>query len=143
VAAEAEQAFATADLRGRAEAAACDFFTAVPPGGDVYTIANVLHDWSDEEAVSILRTVRAAMRDDARLLVVEHVLDAPGRSFERRRDVHLVDLHMLVMFGGRERTQGEYDALLAEAGFDASRLAEPVGEWNVLEARPAVRVTAE
>jgi hypothetical protein len=76
------------------------------------------------------------MPDHARLLVVEHVLDAPGRSFEELRDVHLVDLHMLVLFGARERTQAEYDELLTAAGFTTSRLADPVTEWNVLEARP-------
>src|SRR5262249_27576084 len=114
----------------------CDFFESVPGGGDVYTIANVLHDWDDDEALAILRTVRAAMPDHARLLVVEHVLDAPGRSFDALRDLHLVDLHMLVMFGARERTRAEYDALLTDAGFTTSRLAAPVSEWNVLEATP-------
>jgi hypothetical protein len=110
----------------------------VPGGGDVYTISNVLHDWDDPEAVAILRTVRTAMPGHARLLVVEHVLDAPGRPAEQLRELHLVDLHMLVMFGARERTQEEYDDLLSEAGFTRSRLAEPVSEWNVLEARPLV-----
>ena len=136
--AEAETLFEAAGLGDRAHGVACDFFQSVPAGGDAYTISNVLHDWDDRDAVAILRTVRAAMPDRARLLVVEHVLDAPGRSFEEQRDVHLLDLHMLVLFGARERTQAEYDALLAEAGFTASRLAEPVGEWNVLVTRPAI-----
>jgi hypothetical protein len=136
VAAEAEEAFAAAGLGDRVTAVPCDFFESVPEGGDVYTIANVIHDWDDAEAVAILRTVRNAMPADSRLLVVEHVVDAPGRSFEELRDVHLVDLHMLVMFGARERTQAEYDALLTAAGFTTSRLAEPVSEWNVLEAVP-------
>jgi DNA-binding transcriptional ArsR family regulator len=136
VAAEAEEAFGAAGLGDRATAVACDFFVSVPEGGDVYTISNVIHDWNDADAVAILRTMRKAMPADSRLLVVEHVLDAPGRSFEELRDVHLVDLHMLVMFGARERTQAEYDALLTAAGFTTSRLAEPVSEWNVLEALP-------
>jgi hypothetical protein len=137
MAAEAEAAFADAGLGDRGRAVACDFFDSVPSGGDVYTIANVLHDWADSAAVAILRTVREAMGEGSRLLVVEHVLDAPGRDFEELRDIHLVDLHMLVLFGARERTQGEYDALLAEAGFAPSRLGPSVSEWNVLEARPA------
>ncbi len=136
VAEEATGAFAAAGLGDRASGVACDFFSSVPEGGDVYTISNVLHDWDDDDSVAILRTVRAAMADDARLLVVEHVLDAPGRSSTELRDLHLVDLHMLVLFGARERTQAEYDALLAAAGFTSSRLADPVSEWNVLEARP-------
>jgi CheY-like chemotaxis protein len=137
VADEAEAIFASAGLGARAHGVPCDFFDSVPTGGDVYTISNVLHDWDDAEAVAILRTVRSAIPDHARLLVVEHILDAPGRSFEELRDLHLVDLHMLVMFGARERTQAEYDELLTAAGFTPSRLAEPVTEWNVLEARPA------
>src|SRR5262245_33116202 len=137
VAAEAEARFSDAGLSDRAAAVPCDFFESVPEGGDVYTIANVLHDWDDQDAVAILRTVRSAMREDARLLVVEHVLDAPGRPAEGLRDLHLVDLHMLVMFGARERTHEEYDALLTDSGFTPGRLADPASEWNVLEARPA------
>ncbi len=137
VADEATAALAAAGLGDRATGVPGDFFTSVPEGGDVYTISNVLHDWDDGDAVRILRTVRAAMPDHARLLVVEHVLDAPGRSAEELRDLHLVDLHMLVLFGARERTQAEYDDLLTESGFTPSRLAEPASEWNVLEARPA------
>lgn len=137
VAAEADSLFASAGLADRARGVGCDFFASVPMGGDVYTIANVLHDWDDADAVTILRTVRAAMPDDARLLVVEHVLDAPGRSAADQRDVHLVDLHMLVMFGARERTQAEYDDLLVAAGFTRSVLADSGTDWNVLEAWPA------
>jgi hypothetical protein len=134
---EAASAFAASGLGDRAEAAGCDFFESVPAGADVYTIANVLHDWDDADCVSILRTVRQAMPDGSRLLVVEHVLDAPGRSFEDARDLHFVDLHMLVVFGARERSHAEYDALLTEAGFEPSRLAPAASEWNVLESRPA------
>jgi hypothetical protein len=137
VAAEAEEAFAAAGLADRTTCVPVDFFVSVPEGADVYTIANVLHDWDDVPATSILRAVRAAMPSHGRLLVVEHVLDAPGRSFEQLRDVHLVDLHMLVMFGARERTQAEYDELLAQAGFGPSALAPTQTDWNVLEARPA------
>jgi hypothetical protein len=136
VVAEAELAFASAGLADRTTCAGGNFFDAVPAGADVYLIANVLHDWADDEATAILRSVRAAIPDHGRVLVVEHVLDAPGRSSDELRDVHLVDLHMLVMFGARERSQGEYDALLVGAGFTASRLGG-TGDWNVLESGPA------
>jgi hypothetical protein len=136
VAAEAEQAFASAGLADRTGCAGGSFFDAVPTGADLYLIANVLHDWDDADATAILRSVRAAIPDHARVLVVEHVLDAPGRSPDELRDVHLVDLHMLVMFGARERTHREYDELLGDAGFTASRLIGE-GDWSVLEARPA------
>jgi orsellinic acid C2-O-methyltransferase len=134
---EATASFAAGGLADRARAEACDFFQSVPSGGDVYAIANVLHDWGDDDCVAILRTVRRAIPDGARLLVVEHVLDAPERSPTRQRDIHLVDLHMLVMFGARERTQAEYDALLVRAGFTSSLPGVAGTDWNVLEARPA------
>ena len=97
-----------------------------------YLLSNVLHDWDDAEALSILRTVHDAMGPESRLLVVENVLDAPGRSVAEQRDVHLVDLHMLVMFGARERTRAEYDALLVAAGFEPAVLSPSPNTWNVL-----------
>ena len=99
----------------------------MPTGGDVYLLSNVLHDWDDAAATTILRTVRAAMQPDARLLIVENVLDAPGRTASQQRDVHLVDLHMLVMFGARSARKAEYDALLVAAGF-APVQAQPLAE---------------
>jgi hypothetical protein len=136
VAAVATTRLAEAGLGGRARGEPADFFASVPMGGDVYVVSNVLHDWHDDEALSILRTVRAAMRADARLLVVENVLDAPGRTPSQQRDVHLVDLHMLVMFGARERTKQEYDDLLVPAGFGPSDLALSPNTWNVMTTEP-------
>jgi hypothetical protein len=101
----------------------------------VYILSNVLHDWDDAESLAILRTVRDAMGPEALLLVVENVLDAPGRTAAEQRDVHLVDLHMLVMFGARERTRAEYDALLVAAGFEAAVLSPSPNAWNVLVTR--------
>jgi SAM-dependent methyltransferase len=137
VAEAATAAFAASGLgeRGRGEPA--DFFVSVPTGGDVYVLSNVLHDWDDAEALAILRTVHRAMGPDARLLVVENVLDAPGRTASHQRDLHLLDLHMLVMFGARERTRAEYDQLLVAAGFSPATLADIGTDWNVLEARLA------
>jgi hypothetical protein len=135
--AEAARAFfAGVGLADRAGAEAADFFAAVPAGGDVYCVANVLHDWSDDEAVRILRTIRAAMGPSSRLWVVEHVLDADGRGARGRRDLHLVDLHMLVMFGARERSAGEYGGLLTAAGFTDGRLVTVGGAWDVIETVP-------
>jgi hypothetical protein len=136
VATAAEQTFASAGLASRTQVVAADFFDAVPVGGDAYVLSNVLHDWPDDQAASILRTVRAAMTQGACLWIVEHVLDAPGRSFEDSRDLHLLDLNMLVLFGSRERTSAEYDALLEAAGFGPGALLETGFPWNVIEARP-------
>jgi hypothetical protein len=102
----------------------------------VYFLSNVLHDWDDDQCRTILRTVRRAMDDRSRLVVVERLLDTPGRSAAGARDLAFVDLHMLVMFGARERTHAEYDELVTAAGFTRSRLVSAEMAWNVLEARP-------
>jgi SAM-dependent methyltransferase len=139
VAAEATAALAAAGLGARAHGEPADFFVGVPTGGDLYVLSNVLHDWDDDRALAILRTLGAALADGARLLVVENVLDAPGRTPEQQRDVHLVDLHMLVMFGARERTGAEYDALFTAAGLAASTTAPSPNTWNVLVTHAAGR----
>jgi hypothetical protein len=136
VVADADRAFAAAGLSDRARGVAADFFDAVPSGGDAYVISNVLHDWSDDDCVRILRTVRSAMAPTARVWIVEMVVDAPGRTREQERDLHLVDLHMLVLFGARERTASEYGVLLEAAGFDPGVLLGTESTWNVIEARP-------
>lgn len=135
VAKEATAFLAAAGLGDRGSGVGCDFFSSVPSGADVYTMAHVLHDWTDDDCLRILRTLQASMPRHARLLVIERVLGAPGRPPALERDLHLTDLHMLVMFGARERSRPEYDALLTAAGFTRSRLGG-TGDWNVLEARP-------
>ncbi|CAN5434323.1 methyltransferase [soil metagenome] len=136
VAAAATAALARAGLDDRARGEPTDFFVTVPGGGDVYVLSNVLHDWDDPAALLILHAVRTAMAPDAHLLVVENVLDAPGRAPAQQRDVHLVDLHMLVMFGARERTHEEYDGLLVAAGFGPSVLGDSPNAWTVLSTQP-------
>jgi len=138
VAAEADHAFAEAGLSERAHGIGADFFESVPSGADVYFLSNVLHDWDDADCLRILRTVRDAMDAESRLVVVERLLDVPGRSAAEARDLAFVDLHMLVMFGARERTMAEYDALLAAAGFTPGALIGPGMSWNLIETRPAV-----
>jgi O-methyltransferase domain/Dimerisation domain len=138
VAASATASLAAAGLGARARGEASDFFVRVPTGGEVYLLSNVLHDWDDAQVVMILRSVHAAMGPAAELLIVETVLDAPGRTPSEQRDVHLVDLHMLVMFGARERSQSQYDDLLVAGGFKPSSLAPSPNTWNVLLTRRAI-----
>ena len=138
VAAEADAAFAEAGLSDRAHGVGSDFFDAVPSGADVYFLSNVLHDWDDDDCRRILRTIRSAMDAESRLVVVERLLAVPGRSATDARDLAFVDLHMLVMFGARERTKAEYDALLEDAGFRPGELIGPGMSWNLIETRPAV-----
>jgi hypothetical protein len=132
VAAAATAALAGAGFGDRAHGQPSNFFVSVPSGGDVYILSNVLHDWDDADAISILQTTRRGMPAGAQLLVVENVLDAPDRTPEQQRDVHLVDLHMLLLFGARERAKAEYDTLFLAAGFAPAVLAPSPNTWNVL-----------
>jgi hypothetical protein len=95
-----------------------DFFESVP-AGDVYTLSAILHDWDDEQAGAILRTIRAAAPPEARLLVLESVI-TPGNDPQGAK---WLDLLMLVI-GGRERTEAEWRALLEGAGFEIERIED-------------------
>jgi hypothetical protein len=107
------------------EFVAGSFFERVPPG-DAYVLSAILHDWGDEPATAILRTVRAAARPGARLFVAETVIQ-PGNEPDGSK---WLDLLMLVLAGGRERTEDEWRALLTGAGF------EPVAiDDGLIEAR--------
>jgi len=97
-----------------------DFFASAPKGGDVYVLKSVLHDWDDQQSVSILRSCRAATSASARLLIVELVL--PQRMTASAPMLHaaLLDLIMLAYAGGRERTEPEFSQLLDQAGLRLS-----------------------
>jgi hypothetical protein len=117
----------------RAECVEGDFFAALPAGAGAYLLSRIVHDWGDEDAVKILRTCRAAMADGARLLLVEAVL--PQRAADAPEAIRM-DLHMLILFGARERTEREYGELLAAAGLTLRRVVptdSPTG-LAVLEA---------
>jgi hypothetical protein len=88
------------------------FFETIPTGGDLYILKRILHDWNDEDCVSILKKCAAAMHEDARLLIVETIVaDNNMPDFAKS-----VDVGMLVLFGGKERTWPEWEALLSQAG---------------------------
>ena len=99
-------------LTSRIQFAGGDFFQKVP-AGDLYLLKFILHDWSDEECLTILRNCRRAALPGARLAVLEHLLQPEGGS----PFASLMDLNMLVNLPGRERTLPEYHKLLSEAGF--------------------------
>jgi hypothetical protein len=103
------------------------FFDAVPRGGDAYVLKWIIHDWGDEEAIAILRACAAALDGEARVLLIERDLADPAASW--------LDLQMLVMLGGRERTEDEYGALFRAAGLTPVGAA-PIGAGlSVFEAR--------
>lgn len=109
-----------------------DFFVAVPGGADTYTLKDIIHDWNDERALTILVNARRAMASDARLLLIERLLP-PGDTPSQGK---LIDITMLALTGGRERTADEYGALLAGAGFVVRRVVSIDGELSLIEAAP-------
>jgi hypothetical protein len=116
----------------RCELVGGDFFEGVPAGGDVYVLSRVLHDWDDGRAAILLANCRRAMGDGGRLLIVSRVVsegDSPDES-------KLNDLNMLVIGGGRERTQDEFRTLLEQAGFRLTRVISTSSAVSVIEGRP-------
>lgn len=122
----------------RCEIVEGSFFEAVPPGCDAYLLKSVLHDWPDDRALEILRVCRRACAPEARLLIVEQVLPERVRDAAPDRHKHLGDLNMMVLTGGRERSEAEYRELLAAAGFRLERTlpAAPPSPFSILVAAP-------
>lgn len=122
-----------AGLAGRCELIAGDIFQSVPEGGDAYVLKWILHDWNDEQSVVILKNCRRAMGDGGKLLVIESVISSGNEpSFGK-----FMDLNMLVMTGGRERTEGQYRELMAAGGFDLTKVVPTPSPFCVIEAVPA------
>jgi hypothetical protein len=110
-----------AALGDRIEFVEESFFEAVPEG-DAYVLSGILHDWPDEDAARILRTIRAAAPDHARLLINESVIQ-PGNEAEGAK---WLDLLMLVLAGGRERDEQQWHSLLESTGFEVESLDSPI-----------------
>lgn len=109
------------------------FFENVPGGGDAYVMKNIIHDWAEGQALTILRNVRAAIKPGATLLLLEFVIPDHDGDFVGK----WVDLEMLVVAGGRERTAEQYRALLAKAGFRMTGVVQTAAPISVVEAVPA------
>jgi hypothetical protein len=117
----------------RCEVVAGDFFTAVPPGADAYLLAAVLHNWGDGKATEILGTVRSAIPAHGRLLLVGAVLPDDDRPHPGKD----LDIRMLTRHDGKERTYGEFSALLADSGFLAGPVTDLGPGTSLLTATPA------
>jgi SAM-dependent methyltransferase len=112
-----------------------DFFTHVPDGADLYILKSVLHDWDDGRSERILKNCRRAMKEGARLIVIERIM--PDRVKQDPRIV-LLDLRMLATTGGRERSAAEYRALFEAAGLTLTRIIPLRSGFNVIEGVPAL-----
>lgn len=107
-----------------------DFFRDELPVCDAYLLMDILHDWGNEEAGAILRAIARSAPAGARMLLIEYVLpDDPGPSWSK-----LLDIHMLALFGGRQRTVGEFSDLLRSAGFVLRSHVNTASGISILEA---------
>lgn len=132
VVANADETLRAAGVADRCARIAGSFFEAVPPGGDAYVLAQILHDWDDEHCVAILSQCRAVMPENGKLLVVELVLPPGDEPFFGK----WLDLHMLMLLNARERTKAEYDALFRDAGFALAAVVPTLPGPSVVEAAP-------
>ena len=119
-----------AGLSDRCTTATGDFFKAVPEGGDAYLMKHIIHDWDDAKALTILGNVKRAMKSGGRVILLESVL-TPSNQPDFGK---LIDLEMLLMPGGRERTADEFRALFDRAGFRVTRMVPTKSPLSVIEA---------
>ena len=129
VAEGAQHRFKTEGLADRCNIAAGSFFESAP-AGDTYVLKWIIHDWDDQQSAAILKNCRSAMAANGRVLLVEAVIQ-PGTASSFSK---YMDLNMLVMTGGRERTESEYRALLDSAGLRLTRVIPTFTEMCVIEA---------
>jgi hypothetical protein len=134
---KARQTLIAEGVLERCRLVAGDFRRAVPRGGDVYVLRNVLHDWDDSAAVRILEAIRRAMKPIARLLVIQRPMTDAIPINPSMRGLVEGDLMQLVYSGGRERTEDEYQALLQAAGLELALVMQADGLTWLMEARPA------
>jgi hypothetical protein len=128
----AEPFLAASGVGDRCTRSSGDFFVAVPEGGDAYVFSQILHDWEDEQCLTILKHTRQVIPAHGKLLLVELVIPAGNEpSFGK-----WLDLHMLAIPGGRERTEAEYAAIFRDAGFALTNIVPTPAGPSVVEAVP-------
>jgi SAM-dependent methyltransferase len=118
------------EVAGRIELVAGDFFESVPQGADAYIMKYIMHDWEDESARRILQHCRRAMAPGGRVLVVDTVIPAGNEPFWGK----LLDLNMLALTGGLERTEAQFAALFASAGLKLRRVVPTSCPLGIVEA---------
>lgn len=120
-------------VESRVTIEAGNFFERVPAGGDAYVLSHIIHDWSEEQCLTILGNCRRAIGPDGRLLIVETVLPEGDTPHQGK----LQDLVMLVFPGGQERTEPEYAELLGKTDFRLRRVVPTTSVVSIVEAVPA------
>ena len=113
----------------RCELVGGDFFQSVPPGADAIILKWIIHDWNDEQSVAILKNCHRVLPDGGKLILVEAVVPATSEPHFSK----FIDLNMLVMTGGRERTEAEFRKLYEASGFTLTRVVPTESPFSVIE----------
>jgi O-methyltransferase/methyltransferase family protein len=125
----------SSDGAERCSHVAGNFFDSVPEGAEAYMLCGVVHDWSDESAVMILRNCRKAMPKNGRVLIVETIVpETNSPSFSK-----LLDINMMVMTTGRERTRSEFHTLIEAADLRITRVIPTLAPQSIIESTPRTR----
>lgn len=117
-------------VTARTEKVSGDFFESVPAGADAYLMKHIIHDWNDEQSVKILQNIRRAMNDDGKVLIAEMVVPEGNEPSPAKG----LDLVMLTIEGGKERTEKEYQKLLEAAGLRLTRIIPTRSPFSIIEA---------
>ncbi len=118
-------------VESRVTVTACDFFKSAPPGGDAYIMKHIIHDWDDDKAGLILRNIHAALGAQQGKVILLEMLLTPGND---PHPAKFLDIEMLALPRGRERTAEEFAALFARAGFRLTRIVPTRSPISVIEA---------
>ena len=113
----------------RCELAGGNFFESVPTGGDAIVMKWIIHDWNDEQSVTIMKNCHRALPVNGKLILVEAVVPSTNEAHFSK----FIDLNMLVMTGGRERTAEEFRALYESSGFRLSHVIPTESPFSVIE----------
>jgi len=129
VVARAKPRLEAAGVADRCQIVAGNFFDSVPSGADTYLMRHIIHDWDEARCIKILKNVRAVLPAGGKLLLIEAVVPTGNEpSFGK-----LMDINMMVLPGGKERTADEYRALYVAAGFKLSRIVPTAGVMSLIE----------
>lgn len=117
------------DVAGRCDLVGGDFFQSVPEGADAIILKWIIHDWNDEQCIAILKNCHRSLPENGKLMLVEAVVPAGNEPHFSK----FIDLNMLVMTGGRERTEEEFRQLYEAAGFKLTRIVPTESPFSVIE----------
>ena len=126
----ARERIESAGLANRCQLVAGSFFDSVPTGADAYVLRHIIHDWEEEKALTILRNCHRALSPQGKLLVIESVIPPGNEPFGGK----FLDLVMLLIPGGKERTLEEYRTLFGNGGFELTRVVPTGAEVSIIEA---------